>query len=299
MKVNHYLSIVLLLTLLLSGCDANFQQTDSPVLARAGGETLTLQMALDEIPTSILRQDTLQAIEQYTEQWINSAISVNHAENIGLHRTPEVNRKIQRLRDQILEQALKDYIVDRNMNEIEVTREEAQTYYQTHKDQFTLDEKYIRYRHITTQTRTDADNANRALMRGKEWREILESYSVNPDLQFRQSQQFWPISMAGGDVPMLNRYLNVIGLSERSPIHFHGGQYHLVQLMEERPAGDHPDLEWLIPQIEEWLKLEKARRITNSYLRNLYLEASANNEIDRKNVTDIESIISDYQFSTN
>lgn len=299
MKVNHYLSVLLLLTLLLAGCDSSFQQTDSPVLARAGGETLTLQMALDEIPASILEQDTIQAVDQFTEQWINSAVTVEHAENIGLTRTPEVNRKLQRLRHQILEQALKDYIIDRNINEIQVTREEAQTYYQTHKDQFTLNEKYIRYRHITTQTRTDADNANRALMRGEDWREILDNYSVNPDLQFRQSQQFWPISMAGGDVPMLNNYLNVIGLTERSPIYFHSGQYHLVQLMEERPAGDNPDLDWLIPQIEEWLKLEKARRITNSYIRNLYLEANANNEIDRKNVTDIEQILSDYQLSTN
>jgi len=299
MKVNHYLSAILLLAFLLAGCDTNFQQTDSPVLARAGGETLTLQMALDEIPASILQQDTIQAVDQFTEQWINSAVTVEHAQNIGLARTPEVTRKIERVRQQILEQALKDYIIDRNINEIEVTREEAQTYYQTHKDQFTLDEKYIRYRHITTQTRTDADNANRALMRGEDWREILNNYSVNPDLQFRQSQQFWPISMAGGDVPMLNNYLNVIGLTERSPIYFHRSEYHLVQLMEERPAGDNPDLDWLIPQIEEWLKLEKARRITNSYIRNLYLEANANNEIDRKNVTDIEQILSDYQLSTN
>ena len=299
MKVSHFLFALLLSLLLLTGCEANFQQPDSPVLARAGGEVLTLQMALEEIPESILIQDTVQAIEHYTEQWINSAITINHAENIGLDRTPEVNRKLQRLRNQLLEQALKDYIVERNRDDIAVTREEAQTYYQTHKDQFTLDEKYIRYRHITTQTRTDADNANRDLMRGVEWRDILENYSVNPDLQFRQSQQFWPISMAGGDVPMLNRYLNIIGLSERSPIHFHGGQYHLVQLMEEKPAGDHPDLEWLIPQIEEWLKLENARRITNSYIRNLYLEASANNEIDRRNVTDIERILSDFQNPTN
>lgn len=283
---------------MIAACNGGLQQTDSPVLARAGGEVLTLQMALEEIPKTVLEQDSLQAIQSYTDQWINSAITVKHAQNIGLDKTSVVSRKLQRLENQLLEQALKDYLIDRNLDEIEVTREEAQTYYQTHKDQFTLDEKYVRYRHITTQTRTDADNANRDLMRGRDWREILEDYSINPDLQYRQSQQFWPISMAGEDIPMLNQYLNVIGLSERSPIYFYGGNYHLVQLMEERPAGDHPDLEWLIPQIEEWLKLEKARRITNSYIRNLYLEASANNEIDRTNVTDIESILSEYQNNT-
>lgn len=279
----------------MTACEPGFDQADSPVLARAGGETLTLQKALEEIPVTVLEQDSLQAIQSYMDQWIRSKVTVQHAEKIGLARTPAVRKKLQRLRNQLLEEALKEYLLERNFDSVEVTREEAQTYYQTHKDQFTLDEKYVRYRHITTRTRTAADNANRDLIRGVEWREILENYSVDPDLQFRESQQFWPISMAGGDIPMTNRYLNVIGLTERSPIYYQGGRYHLVQLMEERPAGEHPDLEWLIPQIQEWLKLEKARRITNSYIRNLYLEANANNEINRTNVTDIESFLSDHQ----
>lgn len=295
MKYIKFLIYFLTVFLLIAACDQRFEQTDSPVLARTGGETLTMQMALDEIPKSVLEQDTLKAIQSYMDQWIHSKITVQHAEKIGLGRSETVQKKLQRIRNQLLEEALKDYLLDRNMDSVEVTREEAQTYYQTHKDQFTLNEKFVRFRHITTRTRTAADNANRDLMRGIEWREILDNYSTNPDLQFRQSQQFWPISMAGNDIPMINRYLNVIGLSERSPIFFHNNQYHLVQLMEERPAGEHPDLEWLIPQIQEWLKLEKARRITNSYIRNLYLEANANNEISRTNVTDIESFLSDHQ----
>lgn len=291
-KISTYFLTVFLL---IAACDQGFEQTDSPVLARTGGETLTMQMALDEIPKSVMEQDSLKAIQSYMDQWIHSKITVQHAEKIGLGRSETVQKKLQRIRNQLLEEALKDYLLDRNMDSVEVTREEAQTYYQTHKDQFTLNEKFVRFRHITTRTRTAADNANRDLMRGIEWREILDNYSTNPDLQFRQSQQFWPISMAGNDIPMINRYLNVIGLSERSPIFYHNNQYHLVQLMEERPAGEHPDLDWLIPQIQEWLKLEKARRITNSYIRNLYLEANANNEISRTNVTDIESFISDHQ----
>lgn len=293
---NHIIIGLLFSTLLLlTACIDGQERDDTPVLARAGGQTLTLQMALNEIPQSVLQQDSIEAVTRFTDQWINQAVTVQHAENIGLNRTTEFNRRLQRQRAQLLEQTLKDYLIEQNLNQIEVSTEEAQTYYQTHKDQFTLNEKFVRYRHITTNTRTEADNANRALMRGEDWRDILDRYSVNPDLQYRQSQQFWPISMAGGDIPMLNQYLNRMGLTERSPIYFHNGQYHLVQLMEERPAGDNPNLDWLIPQIEQWLKLEKARRITNSYVRNLYLEASSNNEIDRANVTDIENILSGYQ----
>lgn len=78
---------------------------------------------------------------------------------------------------------------------------------------------------------------------------------------------------------MLNRYLRVIGPSEISPIYRSGNEYHFVQLIEERPEGDHPDLDWLIEQIREWLTLEKRKRAFNTYVKNLYLQAQANNEI--------------------
>jgi hypothetical protein len=277
--------------ILFTGCEAAFQYDDSPELASVGNQSLTINEALEQIPESVLRQDTLAAIQSFIDQWVENQVAVQHSERVGLSRNRDIQLKLERNRRQILESALKEYILAQNLDDIEVTREEAQNYYQAHRDQFILDERYVRFRHITTRTRTEADNANRALMRGDDWEEILQQYSVNPDRQLRESNQFWPISMAAENIPMLNRYLNVIGLSERSPIHFHGGMYHFVQLLEERPAGDHPDLEWLIPQITEWLKLEKARRITNSYMRNLYLEADANNEISKANVSEIESIL--------
>ena len=291
LTVMKYFLILTAACFFLIGCEDAFQYDDSPVLASVGGHTLTINEALEQIPEPVLQQDTLGAIQSFIDQWVDNQIAVQHSERVGLSRNRDVQLKLERNRRQVLENALKDFILAQNLDEIEVTREEAQNYYQAHREQFILDERYVRFRHITTRTRTEADNANRALMRGDDWEEILQQYSVNPDRQSRESNQFWPISMAAENIPMLNRYLNVIGLSERSPIHFHGGLYHFVQLLEERPAGDHPELDWLIPQITEWLKLEKARRITNSYMRNLYLEADANNEISKANVSEIESIL--------
>jgi hypothetical protein len=285
---------IILCGLFFSACEA-IQQDDSPVLATVGNSSLTLNEALDMIPYVVLAQDTVTALSAFTKQWVKSQIAVQHAERIGIHNNPDMKKRIERIRKQLLEDALNEYILGLNFDGIEVTREEAQNYYQAHKEQFILEERYLRFRHITTGTRTEADNANRDLARGVEWEEILNMYSVDPERQLRESNQFWPISMAVENISMLNRYLRVIGLSERSPIHFSGGHYHLVQLIEERPEGDHPDLEWLIPQIEEWLKLEKARRITNSYMRNLYLEADANNEIQQANVSEIEILLQNSQ----
>ncbi|MEX0906338.1 MAG: peptidyl-prolyl cis-trans isomerase [Balneolaceae bacterium] len=285
------LTIFFALTLIVISCTSTDRSDDSPVLATVQNSSLTLNEALRQIPASVLEQDTASAVRSYTEQWVNERVMIKEAERIGLSNSPEIREKLNRLRGQLLQESLKDYVLNEHKDEIEVTRQEAQNYYQAHKEKFTLEERYVRFRHLTTRTRTEADNAKRDLMRGIPWEEVANTYSVNSEFQLRKSNQFWPISMSVSDNSLLNQYLNVIGITEISPIQYFGGQYHFVQLLEERPEGDHPDLEWLIPQIVEWLKLEKARRITNGYVRNLYLESEANNEINQAGATEINRFI--------
>ena len=55
----------------------------------------------------------------------------------------------------------------------------------------------------------------------------------------------------------MNRYLQRIGITEISVIEQVGNEYHFVQLLEEKPKGEHPDLEWLLSEIQQWLLLEK------------------------------------------
>ncbi|MEX0661700.1 MAG: hypothetical protein WD381_07490 [Balneolaceae bacterium] len=284
----------MLALLMLSYCTSVDQTDSSPVIAQIGNNTLTLEEAITRIPKIALEQDTVQALEEYKRQWLNTQILIDEAERFQLDEEPEIQNRLDRLKNQLLEDALKEHILAENKDELEVTREEAQNYFQANRDKFVLDERYVRFRHITTNTRMEADNAKRDIMRGIEWGTVVNNYSVNPDLQLRESTQFWPMSMAVSDIPMLSRFLGIIGISEISPVHFYRGNYHFVQLQEVRNEGDHPDFDWLIPQIQEWLKLEKSRRITNAYVRNLYLQVESNNEIDEISINEIEQHLTDY-----
>ena len=280
--------------LVMFACTPSEQVDDSPTLAQVGNKSLTVEEALENIPSFVLRDDTLSAVQRYKEQWLNSQITLREAERLQLDQNPDIQRRIERLRNQLLEEALKEYVLQEHSDELEVTREEAQNYFQANKDKFVLDEDYVRFRHITTSTRAEADNAKNALMSGRSWEDVVEQYSTNPELQLRESTQYWPQSMAVSDIPMLNRYLNIIGISEISPVHFFRGEYHFVQLREQRNEGDHPDFNWLIPQIREWLKLEKSKRITNAFVRNLYLQAESNNEFDTYSSEEIENRLTEY-----
>jgi len=284
--------------LIITSCTIGTPADDSPVLAVVGGETLTLKQAMQEIPEIVIASDTLSALANYQQSWIESKVLMREANRLGIQNTPEVRNRVERIRAQIMQETLKELILSQNKDDLFVSRDEAQNYYQENKERFALEERFVRFRHISTRTRVDADNARRDIMRGIPWTDVAQQYSVNPELQIRQSNQFWPISMAVADIPIMNRYLNIIGITEISPIQAHGNLFHFVQLREERPVGDHPDLDWLIDQITVWLRLEKSRRLINSYVRNLYLQAEANNEIEKTNVNAIRNVIITYLEQT-
>ena len=290
----HYIKPSLYLFLLifsLSACSSDRNALDNTVIASVSGKKLTIGEAINNVPEFILQEDSVRAIQAFANQWVQSQVAVEHAKRLGIQNMQEYQNRMSRYQDQLLESMLKEQILETNNTQIEVTREEALTYYQNYREQFTFDERYVLFRLISTRTRTEAENANRDLISGLDWEIIVQNYSVNPDLQLRQSTQYWPISMAAMEIPPVHQNLRTLGISERSPIHFYNNRYHLVQLIDEKTDGEYPELEWLIPQISEWLKLEKSRRITNGYLRNLYLQAESNNEIELLNVSDIELLL--------
>ncbi len=271
--------IALLILLVLVSCTRKSDNAE-PILARVGNATLTFSEAKNSIPDFIFEEDSVAAYLSFREEWIESQIVLQDAYRLRIHRKPEIQDRIDKVREDFLIQVAQEYFLAEMEAEIQVTDEEARAYYQENKDSFVLEERYVRYRHMITSSLEDAQKARNDLLRGIEWNDVAEAFSINPELAVRESERFWPESIAAGEVAVLNRYLKVIGLSEISVIERVSNQYHFVQLLEERAQGDHPDLEWLIDQIKEWLILEKRRRAFNTYVKNLYLQAQANNEIE-------------------
>ncbi|MDZ7714940.1 MAG: peptidyl-prolyl cis-trans isomerase [Balneolaceae bacterium] len=266
------------------GCNSNGRDSDAKELARVGNEYLTLDEAINEIPEFVLSQDSIKALSDYREKWIERQIVLQEAQRLQLAQSEEVRKRIQKAEEEILKQALKEAILQKFNNNLKISDQEAQNYYQAHKDQFILNERFVKFRHIETNDLESARAARRDLARGISWPEVARDYSINPEAAIRSSEQYWPISIALSDLDIMNDYLRRIGHTERSVIRRIGENYHFVQLMDSRAAGEHPDLDWLIEQIKEWLVLDKRNRHFSSYVKNLYLKAQSNNEITIYNV---------------
>lgn len=286
----HPLFISLIFTaLLFLSCQQSASDQTKDALARVGTEYLTVEQAKKEIPNFVLREDSLSALNQFREDWIREQLLLQEANRLGLNQRKEVQRKLRRAREEILRQALKDYVIGSKQKEVEVTDEEARSYYQANKDQFVLNEDFVKFRHLRTQSLTDSRAAKQDLLDGVPWPAVAREYALDADVAINESEQYWPMSMAAPNIDIMHRYLNIIGQSEISPIQRVNGVYHFVQLMDKRPKGSHPDLEWLVEQIKSWMVLDKRRRNFSSYVKNLYLKAKSNNEVETFNVLPTKS----------
>ncbi len=275
----RFLSLFILLILVTVSCTRKSEFSE-PALAKVGSAVLLKSEARANIPKLVFEKDSISAYSNYREDWIEKQILLQEAYRLRIHRQSDVVDRLDQLRSDYIAKATQEYIITELGIEITVTDEEARAYYQENKDSFVLEERYIRFRHLQASALQDAQDARQDLLRGITWEIVLDNFSINPENALRESERFWPESVAASDYEQLNRYLQVIGQSEISVIEQIGNEYHFVQLLEERAAGDHPDLEWLIDQIKDWLILEKKRIAFNTYVKNLYLQAQANNEIE-------------------
>lgn len=273
------LAACLLMGPVLVACNGYDMGAPDDVIAEVNGETLTLSDVRSRLSEAALQSDSARAVGNYKRQWIYRRVLVNEAERQGVHRDSEVQQQLRRAREEVLIQALSDKIALQAEEEDPVTRQDAQRFYEQHRDEFVLDERHVRYRHVIADQESDVQNARNALHRGVEWEEVAERYVVNPEAAVTQAQRFQPISQAAADYPELNDLLERIGIEEMSPVRFIEGRYHFVQLMDVREEGDHPQIDWILDRVAKWLEADRNRQRFSSFRQNLLLQADANNEI--------------------
>ena len=269
-----------LVILILAACSRQSRyNANNGVIAQVGSKVLTVNGAKSDIPVEVLKKDSLKALLKYRDGWVREQLLVQEAKRNGFDERPGFQKKLNEMKNQLLAQMMRTYVLSHSDTSA-ITDQEAQNYYEAHQDQFILNERYVKFRHLIAASLDSAQKARQDLLHGVSWKTVVQRYSLHPDDQLRSSERFWPISLAAHDYPIMNRYLHIIGNMEISPIRFIDGRYHFVQLTDQRPKGSHPDIKWVLARIKEWLKLEKRRKTLSTFEQNLYLRAESNNEIN-------------------
>ena len=275
---NAFSLFILGFSLLHLCCEQAEKPQKGTPLAKVGKSFLYEHDVLRRLPDTYNEEQKNNFIAQYRDQWVRRELIAQEAKRSGLSEQEELKLKIEDAEKDVLAQAYRDYLIN-HTDSVHVSLNEVQTFYENNKSQFILQERHIQFRHIKTANLENSKAAKSDLMRGISFEKVVEKYALDKASTLSEAQVYYPIQLAASQYPELNKYLQVIGNMEISIIRLLDGKYHFVQITDERPAGTHPDLDWILDRIKEWLILEKKRKILTTLERELYLKAEINNEI--------------------
>lgn len=270
--------IITALILSFFGCSQSTDQLASEPLAKVGDRTLYFDDLKQSVPDYMFKTDSIAVVRNYMEQWIRSQVLLDEATRLGLDANPVIKNRI--------EKAIKDIMIAELRNQIQlnsvsdsISAEEVARFYTSNREMFVLNERHVKARHLFSLDNVTITTARTELASGVPWDEIVSKYAIDPEYSMQTDKQLVAVSQAFSGYPTLKSYLGVIGLNEVSPITQESGYYHFIQIVEDRPEGDHPELPYVFDRIQEWLRLDRSRRAFKTYEQNLLVQAEANGEI--------------------
>ncbi len=243
--------IVLLCTLLLSGCKG--RQEKGPIVAIVGDEALSLAELLGELPTHIRSGLTSMEVRASVIEWINGEVLYQEAKALRLNENPSFQREFGQLKKELLINKLIERTLRQN---IQVSDDEIQAYYDANSEGFVLSEDLVRAYHIITETRQEANKIRTRLRAGELFEDLAKE--VGGD-SLANIDWDWGYFSRNDVIPEISKVVFKLGVNSYStPVKSDLG-YHIFKVVDKQKSGDVKKLETLQEEIRLKL-LEKKKQ---------------------------------------
>ena len=237
---------------------------------------------LSSLPANV---DTAEARQQIVEQWVTRSLLLREAERLSLRDDPTVQRRMKEQERSILVTALTDRIYAEA--ELGPSEAEIRNFFQSNRRQMLLREPFVRVRHLSTNTREQADSARTALQvaatAGRSldstFAALIDRYATFPEQARRLTAKFVPESRLFGHRPYVRDELTELGDGEIAPVVEDDSLFHVLQLVERIPEGSEPELAWVEDEIRRRLTIRSRKQMYAREVQRLRNQALAQNDL--------------------
>jgi peptidyl-prolyl cis-trans isomerase C len=234
------------------------------VVGEVGGTTITLEEVDKDIPAQLRGTISIAQKREVVERWVEEELLYQEALRRGIDREPKSSALLEKVRRDILIGSL---LERESKAETAITEERIARYYDEHRDQFIRHEPEIWVRHVLVETRAEALNVRRRIVKGESFDTVARCESIEAES-----------AANGGDLGYVSEEICDAAFWEAicsmktgqlsGPILTDMG-YHIVEVRGKMDKGTTRELDLVRSEIINAILLEAQRRDRDALLNSL------------------------------
>ncbi len=278
MRFVAVLLVGLLFGTFASGCTDTTVRED--VVARVGDRILT-KSQLDDLWTErTVRSDSTTVARAIVQQWIVSELLYQEALRRQLQADSLVLQQIEDNRRSLLIARLLEELYSEEISAPDPSA--LETWYQQHSASLVLREAYVRIWYLPVDSaswtddivgqleRTDTDSA---------FARLVETHSALKEQSIYFASGMLPMSLIFSQNAVIRERVSQTGEGGIVPPYRDAGLIHVMKVIERAPAGTVPDLDMILPEIEQRILIESRKQLFARQVQRLRTAAEARDDL--------------------
>ena len=278
-RILHILTIIGIVLPTFSSCRAisNFLRNDE-VVAEVGHERLYRSDLDQMIPKGVSPEDSTRLARQYINLWASDLVYVTIAEEQLSKAEKDVTKELNDYRKSLLKYRYEQLYVNERLD-TSVSDDKVQEYYQQHKDAFILRRPLVKARYLCIHTDSPALKQIQKKMSTSEVSEVIEADS----LAFSTAMEFVTWDNDWVDVTTLAGkfdvdYKTLLSAVKDKWVRMDDalGVTDLAYISDIIREGEQAPLEYVTPQIKDFIISSRKQELISSLERDLLNDAREN-----------------------
>jgi peptidyl-prolyl cis-trans isomerase C len=247
------------------------KKPDSPVIAKVGAETFTLEELKQVIPEDTELEISSIQIQNYLKRWIENELVYHEAVANGFDKDPEVQKGLRKV--------IRDYIVvkylEQNIDQdLDVTDAEIEEFYKNNSSEFIRSEDYYNVNLILVNSYRDANAIINSLNNGESFAKLAQEHSIDESREKSGNLGWVTTSQLPPNIAERIPYLPLNYKTQIRSIH----GFYIVEVSDKRKKGEVQAIDevkdiitW---RVKAWKRENKYRRLITYLSENADVETN-------------------------
>lgn len=268
-RIIHNILAILLIAF-LGQCKNDGQLNNNPIVATCGNEILRKSDLIEQLPVEMSKEDSAFYANQIVTSWIKQRLLVKEAEKNLKTKNNQIQKEIERYREQLLIHQYKSKHLNKVLNEV-ISFEEIENYYNNNIEKYVLNAPIVRINYIIFPKEIELTDYVKKLAISNDPDDIgeLEDYIFKYATKYDNfNENFIYFSKIKNKIDIeiddVNRFLK----SNRWIEFESGNSIHLIAIKQYMTEGETAPLDFVTNQIKSYLinqyKLDFLKEIKDS-----------------------------------